>query len=306
MDATVLIPTHDHGPLLEFAVRSVLRQTVQSFEIFVVGDGVPPSVRADVERIIALDPRIRFFDFPKRGRTGVPHRNAVLSEATGRVVCYLADDDLWLPHHLESMIALLGDADFAHGLTVRIHPDGRREVLVVDVGQSELRALVVGGSSRIHLASAGHTMALFRRLPGGWIEAPPDLPTDYFMWRRILERDDVRAVSGHRPSVIVFPSPLRAGWPPEKRLAEVSEWSGRLGDPGFAAQVDAWAFSAMCEAWFEQYREAGRRLETLERVHSTAVDLRRQLDEKERLLNSSRLRWWQRLARTSAGRAESP
>jgi glycosyltransferase involved in cell wall biosynthesis len=294
MDATVFIPTHDHGPLLEFAVRSVLGQTVQSFEIFVVGDGVPLSVRADVERIVGLDPRIRLFDFPKRGRTGVPHRNAVLSEAAGRVVCYLADDDLWLPHHLEAMLALLNGADFAHGLTIRIHPDGRREVLVVDVGQSELRALVVGGSSRIHLASAGHTMALFRRLPGGWIEAPPNLPTDYFMWRRILERDDVRAVSGHRPTVIVFPSPLRAGWLPEKRLAELSEWSGRLDDPGFAAQVDAWAFSAMCESWFEQYREAGRRLETLERVHAAAADLRRQLDEKERILNSSKPHWWQR------------
>jgi hypothetical protein len=299
MDATVLIPTHDHGPLLEFAVRSVLGQTVQSFEVFVVGDGVPPSVRADVERIVGLDPRIRFFDFPKRGRTGVPHRNIVLSEAAGRVVCYLADDDLWLPHHLEAMLALLGDADFAHGLAVRIHPDGSREVLVVDVGQPELRALVVGGSSRIHLASAGHTMELFRRLPGGWIEAPPDLPTDYFMWRRILERNDVRPASGHRPTVLVFPTPLRQGWSLEKRRAELQPWSERIGDPAFSAEVEAWAFSAMCESWFEQYREAERRLETLERVHAAAADLRRQLDEKERILNSSKLHWWQRRAHPS-------
>jgi hypothetical protein len=300
MDATVVIPTHDHGPLLEVAVRSVLGQTVQSFEVFVVGDGVPPAVRADVERVVELDPRIRFFDFPKRGRTGVPHRNAVLSEAAGRVVCYLADDDLWLPHHLEAMLALLGLADFAHGLVVRIHPDGRREVLVVDVGQPELRALVVRGSSRIHLASAGHTMELFRRLPGGWIEAPADLPTDYFMWRRILERNDVRAASGHRPTVLVFPTPLRQGWSLEKRRAELAGWSERIGDPAFSAEVEAWAFSAMCQSWFEQYREAERRLETLERVHRGAADLRRQLDEKDRLLSAPKLRWWQRRARSSS------
>jgi glycosyltransferase involved in cell wall biosynthesis len=300
MDATVFIPTHDHGPLLEFAVRSVLRQTEQSFEIFVVGDGVPPSVRPDIERIVALDPRIRFFDFPKRGRTGVPHRNAVLSEAAGRVVCYLADDDLWLPHHLEAMLTLLNGADFAHGLTVRIHPDGKREVLVVDIGQPDQRAFVVRGSSRIHLASASHTVELFRRLPGGWIEGPPDLPTDYFMWRRILEQNDVRAASGHRPTVLVFPTPLRQGWSLEKRRAELAPWSEQIGDPGFSAEVETWAFSSMCHSWFEQYREAERRLETLERVHSAAVDLRRQLDEKERILSASRLRWWQRRPRSSS------
>jgi hypothetical protein len=282
MDATVLIPTNDHGPLLEFAVRSVLGQTLQRFEIFIVGDGVPASARADVERVVALDPRIRFFEFPKRGRTGVPHRNEVLAQAAGKIVCYLADDDLWLPRHLETMQALLADADFAQGLTLRIHPGGRREVLVVDVGQADFRALLVGGSSRIHLSSAAHTMALFRRMPDGWVEAPPELPTDYFMWKRILERPDVRAASGCRASVIVFPTPLRQGWSLEERVVELSDWSRRLDDEAFSAQVESWAFSAICEGWFEQHREAERRLEALERAHYAAVDLRRQLDEKEK------------------------
>jgi hypothetical protein len=143
-------------------------------------------------------------------------------------------------------------------------------------------------------------MELFRRFPGGWIEAPPDLPTDYFMWRRILEQIDVRAASGHRPTVLVFPTPLRQGWSFERRRAELAPWSERIGDPGFSSEVEAWAFSAMCQSWFEQYREAERRLETLERVHRAAADLRRQLDEKERSLSASKLRWWQRRARSSS------
>jgi glycosyltransferase involved in cell wall biosynthesis len=292
LNATVVIPTHDHGPLLEFAVRSALQQTVQSFEIFVIGDGVPSSVRPDVERIVALDPRIRFFDFPKRGRTGEAHRNAVLAEAAGTIVCYLADDDLWLPNHLETMISLLARADFAHGLTLRIHPGGRREVLVVDVGQPEWRAFVVNGNSRIHFASAGHTLAMFRRLPDGWREAPHEVPTDYYMWKRILERPDVRAVSSHRATVIVFPTPLRQAWSLGQRVAELSEWSRTLAEADFTAQVESWAFSALCRAWFEQYGEAEKRLEVLERVHHAAADLRRQLEEKDRVIQSTRRRWW--------------
>src|SRR5438876_12186578 len=41
MTVTVLVPTHDHGPLLRLSLRSALTQTVSELEIFVVGDGVP-------------------------------------------------------------------------------------------------------------------------------------------------------------------------------------------------------------------------------------------------------------------------
>src|SRR2546425_60792 len=43
---TVLIPTHDHGDLIEFPLRSVLNQTLQDFEVFVAGDGMTDEGRA--------------------------------------------------------------------------------------------------------------------------------------------------------------------------------------------------------------------------------------------------------------------
>jgi hypothetical protein len=88
----------------------VQAQDIEDIEILIVGDGVDESVRSTVERLQAADSRIRFFDFPKGPRNGEIHRDGVLRQARGRIVCYQADDDLWLPGHLQDMEAALEEA----------------------------------------------------------------------------------------------------------------------------------------------------------------------------------------------------
>ena len=63
--ATVLIPTHEHGPLLAYSVRSALAQTVRDLEVLIVGDGVDDATRNAASEMAALDPRVVFFDFPR-------------------------------------------------------------------------------------------------------------------------------------------------------------------------------------------------------------------------------------------------
>ena len=100
--ATILIPTFDHADLIAFPLRSILRQSDQDFEILVVGDGVPERTR-EVLAPFLDDPRIRFFDNPKGAGNGELHRHAALQEASGDIVCYCGDDDLWLPDHLATL-----------------------------------------------------------------------------------------------------------------------------------------------------------------------------------------------------------
>jgi hypothetical protein len=236
--ATVLIPTHDHGPTLLRSARSALAQTVEELEVLVIGDGAPDVTRELMAELTAADERVRFIDRPKGPRHGELYRHAALQEARGEIVCYLCDDDLWLPGHVAHLHELLADADFAHSLPFWLTPDGRVEVLRLDLRLAYFRALFEAGENRLPLSHAGHTMALYRRLPEGWRTTPDGIPTDLYMWQQVLTAPGgCRVAGGARPTVIHLPSPERVGWSTEERAEELDRYAARLSDPGFAAEL---------------------------------------------------------------------
>jgi glycosyltransferase involved in cell wall biosynthesis len=229
--ATVLIPTFDHGPLVRHALASAQAQTVRDIEIFVVGDGAPPLTREIVERMAAADPRIRYFDNPKGERHGERHRHRALAEATGRIVCYLSDDDLWFPDHVATMIELLGAADFAGSARGLFYPDGRIYAQPCDLSLKQYRNPKIALGNRMGLSTGAHTLAIYRRLPEGWRPAPPDVFTDQHMWRQILAMPGCRAISGYRPTGVGFSSLLRRQTPLEEREREMARWAAVIADP---------------------------------------------------------------------------
>lgn len=234
--ATVLIPTHDHGPTLIHSVASVLAQTVDDFELLLVGDGVPEPARGTCLELERSDERVTFHDLPKGPRHGEIHRDRVLAGARGRIVCYLSDDDLWLPGHLDEMDRLLGEADFAHTLPVTVDPDGRIDVFRMEVSSPWYRPRAFDDrgirGAYVPLSFGGHTLAAYRALPEGWTTTPRPLSTDRYMWHKFLRRDDIRAVTGNRPTGVHFPSTQRQAWSERDRLNELERWQERLARPG--------------------------------------------------------------------------
>lgn len=259
--ATVLVPTHDHGPTLLRSVTSALGQTVAELEVLVVGDGAPEVTGELMAELTAADPRVRYFDNPKGPRHGELHRHAALQEARGEIVCYLCDDDLWLPDHVEQMRALLAEHDFAYAPPFWIDPEGEVRRLRVDLRLPFYRELFLGGENRIPLSCGAHTLGLYRRLPAGWRTTPDDIPTDLYMWQQILSVPGCRAAGGSRPTVLHFPSPERIRWTLEERLDELDRWGERLAEPGFRDELAERVFAA-ATADAAELEAAYRALET--------------------------------------------
>jgi GalNAc5-diNAcBac-PP-undecaprenol beta-1,3-glucosyltransferase len=252
--ATVLIPTHDHGPTLLRSVPSALAQTVSELEVFVVGDGAPDETRELMAGLVAADERVRFFDNPKGERHGEAHRHAALQEARGKIVCYLSDDDLWLPGHIAHMTDLLSEADVANAFSFLVAPDGELHASRTDLGRAYYRGLILGGENRTELSVLGHTADFYRRLPFGWTPAPEGIATDLYFTQQLLSVPGCVARSGSRPTVWHFPSGMRSDWSLARRLAELDEWVERLARPEALFELACRLLEATLpdRAWLEE------------------------------------------------------
>ena len=273
--ASVLIPTHSHrAATLPLAVASVQAQGIGDIEILIVGDGVDDSVRSTVKRLQTTDSRIRFFDFPKGPRNGEIHRDGVLRQARGRIVCYQADDDLWLPEHLEDMETALENADFVGAVHVNVDLEGRARGYFFDPERPEFKepwliwqANHYGSwaSNGFGLAFAAHRLDAYLRLPEGWSTTPTGLPTDQFMWIKFARQPWCRIRSLQWPISLHFPAPDRRNWTPEQRTEELRRWMKVIESPDYAVRIWRDLMPDLGDRLLSQsLKERGPRLEAAE------------------------------------------
>lgn len=251
MACTVLLPTHAHGGLIAFALRSLQRQTLTGFEALVVGDGITDEGRRVVREFAAADPRIRLFDLPKGPRHGERHRHTVLTEhARGRCVVYLCDDDLLLPRALEVLCEALRERDFVHPLPVYVDATGALGVASGHLRYDAVVQRLLDGTDHnfIALSGAAHTLAFYRALPHGWRTTPPGVPTDLYMWQQVLAVPGCRRHMVPRPLVLHFPSPDRKAWPDARRQAELAHWDAIAAATDGELQIAALALDHLAEA----------------------------------------------------------
>jgi glycosyltransferase involved in cell wall biosynthesis len=99
---SVIIPTLKRPSMLQRAVRSVLAQSFQDFEIVVVIDG--PDAETIPALVQALDSRIRVVSLAVN--VGLAEaRNVGIRQSRCRWVALLDDDDEWLPDKLRMQVA---------------------------------------------------------------------------------------------------------------------------------------------------------------------------------------------------------
>jgi len=104
---SVIIPTYNQANFIDKAIKSVLKQTYQDFEIIVIDDGSTDNT----EEIIRCfkDKRVKYIKKYKKNRGISVARNIGIKVARGKYVALLDSDDEWLPEKLDKQIKILQD-----------------------------------------------------------------------------------------------------------------------------------------------------------------------------------------------------
>jgi glycosyltransferase involved in cell wall biosynthesis len=117
---SVIIPTYNRACLLPRAIRSVLSQTFEDFELIVVDDATTDSTGEVVASF--EDERIIYVRREESGSAAAA-RNTGIQRARGECICLLDDDDEYLPGFLETTLRILerdGDQVGFSGCGVRM------------------------------------------------------------------------------------------------------------------------------------------------------------------------------------------
>src|SRR5690606_38360028 len=121
---SVVMAVYNRSNILRFVLDSVRAQTRTDWELIAVGDACTDDSGAVVQSY--ADPRMHWVNLPRNtGEQSGPNNEGV-RRARGRYIAFLNHDDLWLPHHLEVLLAALEEtgADLVFGLLAVVQPDG--------------------------------------------------------------------------------------------------------------------------------------------------------------------------------------
>lgn len=94
---SVIIPTYNRQHLCAIALKSVLDQSYEDFEVIVVDDGSTDQTGEVI--MCSDDPRIKYLH---QGNHGVSNaRNRGIETSRGKFIAFLDSDDRWFPQKLE-------------------------------------------------------------------------------------------------------------------------------------------------------------------------------------------------------------
>ncbi len=94
---SIIIPTYNRPKLLLRALKSALAQSFTSYEVIVINDGSTANYN-EVEDFINDKSNVKYIAKGNEGRSVA--RNIGINKALGIFICFLDDDDYYLPDHL--------------------------------------------------------------------------------------------------------------------------------------------------------------------------------------------------------------
>jgi glycosyl transferase family 2/glycosyl transferase family 1 len=165
---SIITTVYDRTDCLRRCIRSVKALRYRDYEHIIVSDGPDPAVVQDIAGFVRQqdDERLSYFDLTRRfNNWGIAPADAGLKRARGEFVCFLSDDNGYLPEHLNILVSAL-DRDPRVGFAYASCLYGGRFVL----------RSAAPGPGRIDLGQPLFRRELFDRHFGG------GLPFDVMAW----------------------------------------------------------------------------------------------------------------------------
>ena len=106
---SIIIPTYNRAHLIGRAIKSVLNQTYQDFEIIVVDDGSTDNMEEVVKKFQKKNKRIRYIRH-KENKGEAAARNTGIKAAKGEYIAFQDSDDEWFPEKLEKQMEVFESA----------------------------------------------------------------------------------------------------------------------------------------------------------------------------------------------------
>ena len=122
---SVILPSYNHEPYVEAAVRSVMEQTGVDFELIVIDDG---SKDCSPEILKRLSEELGFMFIHRPNKGVVATLNEALSLARGLYVCSFSSDDIMPPDRLKNQSDFLDahpEAVACFGQVMPLFDDGK-------------------------------------------------------------------------------------------------------------------------------------------------------------------------------------
>jgi len=242
---SVVIPTYKRPVLLAEAIRSILLQTFEDFELIVADDGSGEETRAVLEGV--RDPRVRalYLEHGERSQA----RNTGMREARGKYISLMDDDDLSLPQRLAKQVEFLEahpDVDVA-GCGGHLVSESGQVFSTIRPWENEREATLTNCLMRCFFLPSG-VMVRRSALEGiePWFDPDLRLAEDFDFWIRLAHAG--RRMAWVREVLIVYrlyegrSAALHIGYMMNcKRVLDA--YYGRADVPEEAVQARGWAYA---------------------------------------------------------------
>ncbi|HEY8422186.1 MAG TPA: glycosyltransferase [Thermoclostridium sp.] len=107
---SIIMPVYNGEKTIEKAIRSVLSQTYENFELIVIDDNSTDDTAKIVNSFLDIDKRIILIKNKENCGVSVS-RNIGCKSARGEYIAFLDSDDVWMENKLEKQINLMQEKD---------------------------------------------------------------------------------------------------------------------------------------------------------------------------------------------------